>query len=136
MESNQADPIRMDALDPANSLNMPEMTDMTLATDFLVRAKEGVRNAAVALTEAVSPEARTLLKYQLKQGIQLHREIAELMVRKNWFHPYELEEQFKLDGLSAVNTVEIAKQKLFPDPANRKGMFDRTPDEPKGGPPA
>lgn len=30
-----------DYLDPINSLNMPEMADMTFAMDFLLRAKEG-----------------------------------------------------------------------------------------------
>lgn len=133
MDSNNIDPIKMDYIDPANALNMPEMADMTFAMDFLVRAKEGVRSIAAALTETVHPEARALLKTQLKQGIQLHQEISELMIRKKWFHPYELQEQFKLDGLSAANTVEIAKLKLFPDNTNRKGMFDRQPDEDKGG---
>ncbi|MFC4100329.1 spore coat protein [Paenibacillus xanthanilyticus] len=125
--------MKMDALDPANALNMPEMADMTFAMDFLMRAKEGVRNIAVALTETVSPQARALLREQLRQGIALHQEITELMVRKKWFHPYELQEQFKLDVLSLTNTLEISKQKLFPDDTSRKGMFDRTPDEHMGG---
>ncbi|WP_407653432.1 spore coat protein [Brevibacillus ruminantium] len=123
----------MDYVDPANSLNMPEMADMTFAMDFLIRAKEGVRNIATALTETVSPDARALLRKQLHQGIALHQEITELMVRKKWFHPTELGEQFQLDMLSADNTVAISKQKLFPEDTSRKGMFDRTPDEHRGG---
>ncbi|RJE86258.1 spore coat protein [Paenibacillus sp. 1011MAR3C5] len=122
-----------DYLDPINALHMPELTDMTLAMDFLVRAKEGVRNTAVALTEAVSPDARALLRNQLRQGIALHQEITELMIRKKWFHPYELEEQYQLDMLSASNTVKIGKMNLFPEDTRRKGMFDRTPDEHIGG---
>ncbi|MEJ9220978.1 spore coat protein [Paenibacillus glucanolyticus] len=121
-----------DYLDPINSLNMPEMADMTFAMDFLLRAKEGVRNTAVALTETVSTEARELLKKQLKQGIALHQEITELMIRKKWFHPYELHEQYQLDQLSAKNTAMIAGMNLFPGDTSRKGMFDRTPDEHKG----
>ncbi|WP_413035190.1 spore coat protein [Paenibacillus xylanilyticus] len=123
----------MDVLDPANSLNMPEMADMTFAMDFLIRAKEGVRNIAIALTETVSADARGLLKQQLYQGIELHQEISDLMVRKKWFHPYELQEQYQLDQLSANQTVEIAKQQMFPDDTRRKGLFDRTPDEHIGG---
>lgn len=118
-----------DYLDPINSLHMPEMADMTFAMDFLIRAKEGVRNTAIALTETVSPEARALLRKQLHEGIALHQEIAELMIRKKWFHPYELSEQYKLDQLSALNTVQIGQLKLFPEDTSRKGMFDRTPDE-------
>jgi spore coat protein CotF len=122
-----------DYLDPINSLNMPEMADMTFATDFLLRAKEGVRNTAIALTETVSQEARILLKNQLHQGLQLHQEITDLMINKKWFHPYELSEQYQLDQLSANNTVKIGQMNLFPGDTSRKGMFDRTPDEHIGG---
>lgn len=123
----------MDELDPSGSLNMPEMADMTLAMDFLSRAKEGVRNTAIALTETASPDVRALLKAQLHQGIALHQEIAELMMRKKWFHPYELPDQYKLDMLGAQQTSQIAQMQLFPDDTSRKGLFDRTPDEPIGG---
>ncbi|MCA0756165.1 spore coat protein [Paenibacillus sp. N4] len=133
MTLSQADPVKMDYVDPANSLNMPEMADMTFAMDFLSRAKEGVRSTAAALTETVSPEARALLRDQLRQGIALHQEISELMIRKKWFHPYELPEQYRLDLLSAGQTLEIGKLNLFPGDTSRKGMFDRTPDEHKGG---
>ncbi|WP_240415249.1 spore coat protein [Paenibacillus periandrae] len=122
-----------DYQDPINALNMPEMADMTFATDFLMRAKEGVRNTAIALTETVTPDVRVLLRSQLKQGIALHQEITELMIRKKWFHPYELNEQYQLDQLSANNTVMIGQMKLFPGDTSRKGMFDRTPDEHIGG---
>lgn len=60
---------------------------MTFAMDFLIRVKEGVRNTAIALTETVSPDARTLLRNQLHQGIAFHQEITDLMVRKNGFIP-------------------------------------------------
>lgn len=118
-----------DYLDPINSLHVPELADTTFAMDFLLRAKEGVRNTAVALTESASPEVRELLRNQLMQGISMHQEITELMINKKWFHPYELSEQYKLDQLSANNTLMIGKMNLFPVDTNRKGMFDRTPDE-------
>ncbi|MFJ7727853.1 spore coat protein [Neobacillus sp. NPDC097160] len=118
-----------DYLDPINSLHVPELADTTFAMDLLLRAKEGVRNIAVALTEAASPDVRTLLRNQLMQGIAMHQEITELMINKKWFHPYELGEQYKLDQLSANNTLMIGKMNLFPVETNRKGMFDRTPDD-------
>ncbi|AMA53165.1 spore coat protein [Bacillus inaquosorum] len=118
-----------DHLDPINSLNVPELADTTFAMDFLIRAKEGVRNTAVALTETASPDVRALLRKQLMQGIAMHQEITELMISKKWFHPYELSEQYKLDQLSAKNTIMVGNMNLFPEDTNRKGMFDRTPDE-------
>lgn len=110
-------------------MNVPELADTTFSMDFLLRAKEGVRNTAVALTEASSPNLRALLRRQLMQGIAMHQEITELMINKKWFHPFELNEQYKLDQLSAKNTIMIGNMKLFPGETNRKGMFDRTPDE-------
>ncbi|MGX9133954.1 spore coat protein [Rummeliibacillus sp. JY-2-4R] len=118
-----------DYLDPRNSMNVPELADTTFAMDFLLRAKEGVRNTAVALTETASPNLRALLRKQLLQGIAMHQEITELMINKKWFHPYELKEQYQLDQLSAKNTIMIGNMKLFPGETNRKGMFDRTPDQ-------
>jgi spore coat protein CotF len=120
---------KMDYLDPSNALNMPEMADMTFAMDFLTRAKEGVRNTAAALTEAISVDARAILRKQLHQGIAFHQEITELMISKKWFHPYELQEQYQLDMLGAFNAVQIGQLNLFPGDTSRKGMFDRTPDE-------
>lgn len=121
--------MNQDYLDPINALNMPELADMTFALDFLVRAKEGVRNTAVALTETTTPELREALRKQLFQGIAMHQEITELMVQKKWFHPHDLSEQYQLDQLSAKNTNMIANMNLFPVDSNRKGMFDRTPDD-------
>ncbi|MGD6804437.1 spore coat protein [Rossellomorea vietnamensis] len=121
--------MNQDYLDPINALNMPELADMTFAMDFLIRAKEGVRNTAVALTETTTPELRAALRKQLFQGIAMHQEITELMVQKKWFHPHDLSEQYQLDQLSAKNTNMIANMNLFPVDSNRKGMFDRTPDE-------
>ncbi|MGY3716794.1 spore coat protein [Sutcliffiella cohnii] len=118
-----------DYLDPINALHVPELADTTFAMDLLLRAKEGVRNIAVALTEAASPDVRTILRNQLMQGIAMHQEVTELMINKKWFHPYELSEQYKLDQLSANNTLMIGKMNLFPVETNRKGMFDRTPDD-------
>ncbi|WP_369547057.1 spore coat protein [Bacillus velezensis] len=118
-----------DHLDPINSLHVPELADMTFAMDFLIRAKEGVRNTAVALTETASPDVRALLRKQLMQGITMHQEITDLMVSKKWFHPHDLSEQYKLDQLSAKNTLMVGDMNLFPVETNRKGMFDRTPDE-------
>lgn len=110
-------------------MNVPELADTTFAMDFLLRAKEGVRNTAVALTETASPNLRAVLRRQLTQGIAMHQEITDLMISKKWFHPYELNEQYQLDQLSAKNTLMIGNMKLFPGETNRKGMFDRTPDE-------
>ncbi|KIL32769.1 hypothetical protein B4067_2986 [Bacillus subtilis subsp. subtilis] len=71
------------------------------------------------MTETASPDVRALLRKQLMQGIAMHQEITELMISKKWFHPYELSEQYKLDQLSAKNTIMVGNMNLFPDETNR-----------------
>ncbi|CAM4288844.1 spore coat protein [Paenibacillus tarimensis] len=122
-----------DYLDPINSLHMPELADTTLAMDLLMRAKEAVRNTAIAITEAATPELRLALRNQLRQELAMHKEVTELMVRKRWFHPYELSEQYKLDMLAANNTVKISGMNLYREDSSRKGMFYDTPDQHIGG---
>ncbi|GIQ68734.1 spore coat protein [Xylanibacillus composti] len=120
--------MNQDYLDPSNARHMPELADMTFAMDLMMRAKEGVRNMAIALTETASTELRSVLRKQLRQGIAMHQEVTELMMRKKWFHPHELQEQYKLDQLAAKNTLMISEMDLFPGDTSRKGMFDREPD--------
>lgn len=121
--------MNQDHLDPINSLHVPELADVTLASDFLIRAKQGVHNLAIALTETSTPEVREVLKAMLTQAISLHQETADLMISKKWFHPYELDEQYKLDQLAANNTLKIGKMNLFPGDTSRKGLFDHVPDQ-------
>jgi spore coat protein CotF len=118
-----------DYLDPINSLGVPELADASFALDFLLSAKNGVRNCAIALSETATPEVRTVLRKQLEVSLALHEEISQLMMSKKWFHPFELNEQYQLDVKSAKTTVQIAQMELFPGDTSRKGLFDRTPDQ-------
>jgi similar to spore coat protein len=112
-----------DFLDPINAEGMPNLADSAMALDFLIRAKNGVRNCAYAIAETASPEARTLLVSQLTEALTLHGQIAQLMMEKGWLHAYHLTEQFKLDMKSADTTVKIANLELFPDHTSRLGLF-------------
>lgn len=112
-----------DYLEVRNAEGMPNLVDNTVALQFLLLAKTGVRNCAMALTEAATPEVREVLITQLEDAINLHEEIANLMIKKGWFHPYDLNEQFRLDLKSSQTTVEIAKMDLFPGDTSRLGMF-------------
>lgn len=112
-----------DFQDPINAEGMPNLTDASLALQFLLAAKNGVRNCAFAIAETASPEARALLRRQLSEALALHEEIGQLMIDKGWFHPYQLSEQFQLDMLSADTVVKIANMDLFPDDTSRRGTF-------------
>ena len=118
-----------DYLDPINSVGMPELTDSGIALEFLITAKTGVRNLSIALTETATPALRKLIKAELLVTIELYEEIAELMMKKEWIKPYDLDQQKILDIKAAENAVSIGNLDLFPGTTNRKGLFPSPPKD-------
>lgn len=112
-----------DYLEIENAEGMPNLADGTIAMEFLLSAKTGVKTYAIALTEATSSEVRTTLTSQLRDALSLYSEISDLMIRKGWLHPYNLEEQFQLDLKSSQMALTIAGLELFPGPTDRLGTF-------------
>jgi len=115
--------VNNDYLDPINAENMPNLVDNSLALDLLLSAKTGVTYCAKAITETTSPAVRAVLREILNDSLTLHRETAQLMMAKKWFHPYQLEEQHTLDVRSAETVVKIANMDLFPPDTSRLGLF-------------
>lgn len=76
---------------------MDKMSVQVIATDFLMAAKSGVRNYSIAITETTSPEVRTILRKQLNDAIAAHEAITAYMMKKGYYHPYDLQEQYKVD---------------------------------------
>lgn len=116
-----------DYLDPINSVGMPEKIDSAIALDLLITVKELIRNYSVAITEAASPEVRTTIRNQMEAALDYQTEVIDLMMKKKWFHPYDVSEQKTLDLIAAQNAVDIAGLDLFPDDNNRKGLFPTPP---------
>lgn len=112
-----------DYLDVENSENMPGLIDSTIAMDFLIGVKSGIRNYGFAITETANPEARRVLTNLMDEEIELHAELSQLMMDKGWLHPYKPNEQFQLDGISAVTALQIASMELFPGDTSRLGTF-------------
>ncbi|GEN45464.1 spore coat protein [Alkalibacillus haloalkaliphilus] len=116
-----------DYLDPLNAVGMPEQVDSAIALDLLITTKEAVRNYSIALTEATSPEVRTTIRNQMEAAIDFQEEVTNLMMEKQWFHPYDLSKQQLIDLQAAQTAVDIAGLNLFPDNHNRKGLFPTPP---------
>jgi similar to spore coat protein len=76
---------------------MDKLSDQVIATDFLIAAKSGVQNYSVALTETTSPAIRSTLKKQLNDAITTHETISNYMMKKGYYHAYDLQEQYKVD---------------------------------------
>ena len=91
-----------------NLIGMDTLTDQVIATDFLITAKSGVRNCAIALTETATPEVRTFLHNQLRESIELHEELTNYMMKKGWYYPYNANEQNQLDLNRAETSLNIA----------------------------
>lgn len=83
---------------------MNAMTDQVIAMDFLIAAKSGVRNYAMAVTEAGTPEIKATLTKQLEEAIDMHERIAMYMIERGWYHPWNVKEQYQLD-LQNINTA-------------------------------
>lgn len=117
-----------DYLDPRNAEGMPKLVDASMAMTFLSNVKSGVRNCAIALTEAASPEVRTILRTQLDNGLNMHEELSNLMIRKGWLNPVNLDKQFQMDMESSQIMSQIASLNLFPGDTSRLGSF-ATPEK-------
>jgi similar to spore coat protein len=117
-----------DYLDPRNAEGMPNLADTTFAMDFLLSVKNGIRTYGFAITETANPELRAVLAKQLEAAIDLHGELIELMMKNNWFYPYDFNEQLPIDLKGAETAIQIAQMNLFPLDTDRAGMF-ATPNQ-------
>jgi similar to spore coat protein len=63
--------------------------DSTIALEFLLSIKTGIRNSAIAITEIESPKARAAIRNMMNDSISLHGEVTDLMISKGWLLPYE-----------------------------------------------
>jgi spore coat protein CotF len=121
-------PINNDYLELENAEGMPGLADATVAMDFLMGVKSGIQNLAIAITEIADPDARVVVCGLLEVQISLHAELIRLMLIKGWIHPYKVDEQFKIDNISARTALQIAALNLFPGDTGRLGTF-ATPNE-------
>ncbi|MEF3305075.1 spore coat protein [Paenibacillus sp. GYB003] len=83
---------------------MNKLTDQVIAMDFLIAAKTGVRNYAMAATEAITPEIKATLTKQLDEAIDTYEQIAAYMIERGWYKPWNAVEQFRMD----VQNIETA----------------------------
>ncbi|WP_144555906.1 spore coat protein [Bacillus sp. X1(2014)] len=94
-----------------NMMGMGGMTDQVIATDFLISAKAGVRNYAVAITETGTPELKAALRAQLNDAIATHEKITNYMIAKGFYHPHNLGEQLHIDLTVSETALNLAQKK-------------------------
>jgi spore coat protein CotF len=107
-------PMNNDHLEIDNADGMPGLVDSTIALEFLLSIKTGIRNSGIAITEIENPKARAAIRNMMNDLISFHGDVTDLMITKGWLHPYEANEQFRIDKISARTAVRIASLDLFP----------------------
>jgi similar to spore coat protein len=93
-----------------NLMGMGGMTDQVIATDFLISAKAGVRNYAVAITETGTPELKAALREQLNAAIATHEKITNYMIARGFYHPHDLSEQLQVDLTITDTALKLAQK--------------------------
>ncbi|KZL92529.1 spore coat protein [Clostridium magnum] len=91
---------------------MNKMSDQVIATDFLISAKNGIVNYAAAITETKSPEVKAVLRKQLDAAILTHETITSYMMKKGYYQPYDLEEQFKVDLKTTDTALSLTERMI------------------------
>jgi similar to spore coat protein len=90
-----------------NMMGMGGLTDQVVAMDLLIAAKSGVRNYAMALTETGTPEVKATLTKHLEEAIDLHEKISLYMIERGWYHPWNVNEQIRLDQQNIQTALNL-----------------------------
>ncbi|GAA0314816.1 spore coat protein [Bacillus carboniphilus] len=115
--------MNQDYLDPKYAEGMPKTVDASVAMDFLLSVKTGIRYYAVTLTETATHDLREVLYHQMDKAIDLYAELVDLMLEKGWLSPHDLGKQVELDWKSADTALSIAEMNLYPRDTDRLGTF-------------
>lgn len=95
-----------------NLMGMGGMTEQVIATDFLLAAKNGVRNYALAVSEAATPVVKDILRRHLFAAIETHEKIMQFMIDKGYYEVYDPSRQIDID-MKAADTVINLHQNGF-----------------------
>ncbi|KZE67665.1 spore gernimation protein GerQ [Fictibacillus phosphorivorans] len=90
-----------------NLTGMDALSDQVVAMDLLIAAKSGVRNYAMAVTEAGTPEIKEMLTRHLEEAIELHDQVSVYMVEKEWYHAWNTDEQIDLNLLNMKTALNL-----------------------------
>ncbi|HBV88822.1 MAG TPA: spore coat protein [Desulfosporosinus sp.] len=90
-------------------IGMGDMTEQVIATDFLISAKTGVINYAMAISETATPEVRDILRRQLDVAIDTHEKVTSYMMKNGYYHVKDPQEQIRVDNQAAETVLAIPK---------------------------
>lgn len=82
------------------------LDDQTIAAQLLSAAKTSVKDLAAAITEAVTPGVRQTLQSHLNEAIQFQHQVADFVVQKGWYKPYDIQSQIQMDVQSSQQKIQ------------------------------
>lgn len=83
------------------------LTDQTIASDMLMTSKCSVKNLASAITEAATPEVRSLLKQELDNAISFQEKLSGYMQTKGWYNAFNMKQQIQTDLQNASTILSL-----------------------------
>ncbi|PFN76458.1 spore coat protein [Bacillus sp. AFS076308] len=93
-----------------NMTGMGGMTDQVIASDFLITAKTGIKNLALAITETSTKEVRDILTQYLNDAIKTHEQISNYMISKGYYKPDNLSKQLEMDITATQTALNLQQQ--------------------------
>lgn len=93
-----------------NLTGMDALSDQIVAMDLLIAAKNGVRNYAMAVTEAGTPEVKEMLTRHLDEAIEMHEQVSGYAVEKGWYHAWDTKEQIQLNLTNMMTALDLPTQ--------------------------
>ncbi|MDM5340342.1 spore coat protein [Fictibacillus enclensis] len=90
-----------------NLTGMDALSDQVVAMDLLIAAKSGVRNYAMAVTEAGTPEIKEMLTRHLEEAIEMHEQVSSYIVEKGWYHAWDTNEQIQLNLTNMKTALDL-----------------------------
>lgn len=93
-----------------NMNGMSGMTEQVIATDFLMTAKSGIKNLALAITETSTKEVRDTLTQYLNDAIKTHEQISNYMISKGYYNPDDISKQLEMDIQATQTAVNLQQQ--------------------------
>jgi similar to spore coat protein len=61
------------------------LTDKDIAQDMLKDSKFAVTSLSAAVSEAIKPELREMLRGQLDKAVTEHFELSDIIINKGWY---------------------------------------------------
>jgi similar to spore coat protein len=90
-----------------NLTGMNTLTDQVIAMDLLMASKTGIKMYAVAATESATPELKSTIQRHLMENVDMHEKVTAYMISRGFYHPYDVQEQLRLDRTNAQTALNI-----------------------------